>query len=216
MILRRFEIYSFDGSEEAVEKFAGAARDCARMIPEVLHSAIGRFTGSTPLNFSWEQAYASPESYCRYMEHPFHANMLDRYLMIDSPECILTDNGLGVGLIGYRCETPEYFLPKGARRVIAMRLVIGQLLTLVNRYPTLVDGAFVIIAWVGIKLILEYLHAAGYVHWEVPKWLSLGLIAVIFAVAFVMAKMEGPVEADPLDEKAEQILETTPIGGDDK
>ncbi len=46
----------------------------------------------------------------------------------------------------------------GILGVIAMRLVIGQLLMLVNRYPTLVDGAFVIIAWVGIKLLLEYLH----------------------------------------------------------
>ena len=32
----------------------------------------------------------------------------------------------------------------GILGVIAMRLVIGQLLALVNRYPTLVDGAFVI------------------------------------------------------------------------
>ena len=94
----------------------------------------------------------------------------------------------------------------GILGVIAMRLVIGQLLTLVNRYPTLVDGAFVIIAWVGIKLVLEYLHAAGYVHFDVPPWLSIGLIVVIFAVALVMARMEGPVETDPFDEKAEKIL----------
>ena len=94
----------------------------------------------------------------------------------------------------------------GVLGVIAMRLVIGQLLVLVNRYPTLVDGAFIIIAWVGIKLVLEYLHAAGYIHWEVPKWLSLGLIVVIFVVAFVMARMEGPVEADDLEEKAQEIL----------
>jgi YkoY family integral membrane protein len=99
----------------------------------------------------------------------------------------------------------------GILGVIAMRLVIGQLLVLVNRYPTLVDGAFVIIAWVGIKLILEFLHSAGYVHFEVPKWLSLGLIVVIFAISFVMARLEGPVEATPLDEKAEEILEATPI-----
>jgi YkoY family integral membrane protein len=99
----------------------------------------------------------------------------------------------------------------GILGVVAMRLVIGQLLVLVNRYPTLVDGAFVIIAWVGIKLILEFLHSAGYVHFEVPKWLSLGLIVVIFAIAFVMARLEGPVEATPLDEKVEEILETTPI-----
>src|SRR5687768_7052988 len=94
----------------------------------------------------------------------------------------------------------------GILGVIAMRLVIGQLLSLVNRYPTLVDGAFIIIAWVGVKLVLEYLHAAGYIEWEVPKWLSLGLIVVIFAVAFVMARMEGPVEADDLEEKAQEIL----------
>ena len=33
-----------------------------------------------------------------------------------------------------------------------MRLVIGQLLAIVERYPPLVDGAFIIIAWVAIKL----------------------------------------------------------------
>ena len=94
----------------------------------------------------------------------------------------------------------------GILGVIAMRLVIGQLLVLVNRYPALVDGAFVIIAWVGIKLILEYLHAAGYVHWRIPKELSLGLVAVIFAIALIIARRAGPVEADPLEAKAEKIL----------
>ena len=95
----------------------------------------------------------------------------------------------------------------GILGVITMRLVIGQLLSLVNRYPALVDGAFVIIAWVGIKLLLEFLHGAGYVHFEVPKWLSLGLIVVIFAAAFIYARMEGPVEPDPLAEKAGDLLE---------
>jgi YkoY family integral membrane protein len=94
----------------------------------------------------------------------------------------------------------------GVLGVIAMRLVIGHLLVLVSRYPALVDGAFVIIAWVGIKLILEYLHAAGFVHFEVPRWLSLGLIVVIFAVALIWARIEGPAQADPMAEKAEEIL----------
>jgi YkoY family integral membrane protein len=94
----------------------------------------------------------------------------------------------------------------GILGVVAMRLVIGQLLVLVNRYPTLVDGAFIIIAWVGLKLVLEYLHAAGYVHFEVPRWLSLGLIVMIFALAFIWARIEGPVEADPMKEEAEEIL----------
>jgi YkoY family integral membrane protein len=74
-------------------------------------------------------------------------------------------------------------LAGGILGIVMMRLVIGQLLTLVERYPPLVDGAFIIIAWVGIKLLVEYLHVEGYVAFEIPKWLSLGLIVVIFAIA---------------------------------
>jgi len=86
----------------------------------------------------------------------------------------------------------------GLLGVLAMRAVIGQLLTLVQRYPTLVDGAFVIIGWVAIKLILEFLHSAGWVHFEVPKWLSLGLIAVIFAVSmFLASRRDVPTSGPP-------------------
>jgi YkoY family integral membrane protein len=46
----------------------------------------------------------------------------------------------------------------GILGIVAMRLLIGQLLSVVQRFPALVDGAFVIIAWVGIKLLMEYLH----------------------------------------------------------
>src|SRR5215204_7305973 len=76
----------------------------------------------------------------------------------------------------------------GLLGIVAMRLVIGQLLSIVRRYPTLVDAAFIIIAWVGIKLFVEYLHAAGQIDLEVNKWLSFGLIAVIFTVAYLVAR----------------------------
>ena len=94
----------------------------------------------------------------------------------------------------------------GILGIIAMRLVIGQLLALVNRYPILVDGAFIIIAWVGIKLLLEYLHLVGVVHFQIPKTISLGLIVVIFAIALVWAKMQGPAETDSLQSSAEGLL----------
>jgi YkoY family integral membrane protein len=88
----------------------------------------------------------------------------------------------------------------GILGVIAMRLVIGQLLAIVERYPALVDGAFIIIGWVGIKLLIEYLHGAGYVHFEIPKWLSLGLIVVIFGAALLYARYQerkvGPHDAE--------------------
>ena len=84
----------------------------------------------------------------------------------------------------------------GVLGIITMRMVIGTLLTLVRRYPALVDGAFIIIAWVGIKLLIEYLHSGGYIPFEVNKWMSFGLIVVIFTVAYVYARRQGPVPDD--------------------
>jgi YkoY family integral membrane protein len=84
----------------------------------------------------------------------------------------------------------------GILGIVMMRLVIGRLLGLIRRYPVLVDGAFVIIAWVGLKLLLEYGHVQGYVHFEIPKWFSLGLIIVIFGGSYLYARKLGPVEDD--------------------
>src|ERR1700730_3017994 len=90
--------------------------------------------------------------------------------------------------------------------IVAMRLVVGQLLALIDRYPALVDGAFVIIAWVGIKLLLEYLYAAGYVPFAIPTWLSLGLIVVIFAAAFAFAHREARKARGGTDDQARALL----------
>ena len=93
----------------------------------------------------------------------------------------------------------------GVLGIIAMRLVIGQLLAIVQRYPALVDGAFIIIAWVGIKLLLEYFHNIHWVDFVVPKWLSLGLSVVIFLIALVYARRHGPQEEAMADEAAELL-----------
>jgi YkoY family integral membrane protein len=78
-------------------------------------------------------------------------------------------------------------LTGGILGIVMMRLVIGRLLALVERYPPLVDGAFVIIGWVGAKLLVEFLHAEGYLAFEIPKWLSLGLIVVIFGISLAIS-----------------------------
>jgi predicted tellurium resistance membrane protein TerC len=93
----------------------------------------------------------------------------------------------------------------GILGIVTMRMVIGQLLALVRRYPALVDGAFVIIAWVGLKLMIEYLHAEGWVHFQVNKWISFGLILVIFGVAYLYARRQGPVP-DASEDEATALL----------
>jgi YkoY family integral membrane protein len=81
-------------------------------------------------------------------------------------------------------------LTGGILGIVMMRLVIGKLLSLVERYPVLVDGAFVIIAWVGVKLLMEYAHTEGYLGFEVPKFISLGVIVGIFIASLAYAVMK--------------------------
>lgn len=95
----------------------------------------------------------------------------------------------------------------GILGIVALRLVVGQLLVVIQKYPALVDGAFVIIAWVGLKLLVEYFHTVGVVPFEIPKWLSLGVIVIIFAIAFWYARRAGPRELDGGDDSAAQTLE---------
>jgi len=92
----------------------------------------------------------------------------------------------------------------GVLGIVAMRLVIGQLLTLVQRYPALVDGAFVIIAWVAIKLFIEYAAQVGWINFHIPKAISLGLIVVIFGISYVIARKQGPKE---IDDAATKVIE---------
>jgi YkoY family integral membrane protein len=82
-------------------------------------------------------------------------------------------------------------LTGGILGIVAMRVVVGRLLALIQKYPAIVDGAFIIIAWVGIKLLVEYLHGAGLIPVEVPQWASLTLIVSIFVASLFYARREA-------------------------
>lgn len=97
-------------------------------------------------------------------------------------------------------------LTGGILGIVMMRLVIGRLLALVERYPPLVDAAFIVIAWVGVKLLVEYSHSSGYIEFEFPKWLSLGLIVVIFVVAFLYARRQERRATSRASEAARRLL----------
>ena len=95
----------------------------------------------------------------------------------------------------------------GILGIVAMRLVVGQMIAVIERYPALVDGAFVIIAWVGFKLIIEYLHVAGLIELEIPQWLSLGLIIVIFVVAFLWAQQQERKRVTKTEKSAQKLFD---------
>ena len=99
-------------------------------------------------------------------------------------------------------------LAGGLLGIVMMRLVIGKLLALIERYPPLVDGAFIIIFWVGAKLFLEFLNREGFLHFEIPNWFSLGLIIAIFTGAFFYARRHAKrARASAVEDEARHLFE---------
>jgi YkoY family integral membrane protein len=79
----------------------------------------------------------------------------------------------------------------GLLGILAMRVLIGQILGVVRRYPAIVDGAYVIVAWVGIKLLIEYAHALHWIGFEVPRAVAIGVVLLLFgASAWYAVKKE--------------------------
>jgi hypothetical protein len=123
-VLRRFEIYSIPAATapSSVDTLATACADCGRFIPEVLYSKVGRNLSDAAVQMVWEHAFDSPDTYQRYMVHPYHSNVLDRYLLPDSPQRIVQDDVLGAGLVGYACDGPVFDMAHGVRRLVLLRV----------------------------------------------------------------------------------------------
>jgi hypothetical protein len=125
-MIRRFETYAFlAGTSEAHrQELADVLLDAGRRIPEVLDNAVGWNRSGSPAELVWEHAYESVAAYQRYMVHRYHADMIDRYVLIDSPERVV-DPLRGAGLFGYRCDGSPYRLAQGTRRVLLLRASPG-------------------------------------------------------------------------------------------
>jgi hypothetical protein len=127
-VLRRFESYAFDESAtaEQIADLASALRRCGEFIPEVHDSVVGMNQSEADVALVWEHAYEGPESYARYMCHPYHICILDRYLLPESPECITAPRPESrLGLLGYEIQDALFRRDSGIRRLVAMKAAPG-------------------------------------------------------------------------------------------
>ncbi|MFO0960332.1 MAG: hypothetical protein U0800_23335 [Isosphaeraceae bacterium] len=61
----------------------------------------------------------------------------------------------------------------GILGILAMRFVAGVFLRVLERFPALADGAYLLVAWIGLNLVGEGLHKALNPHGgEPPAWLE--------------------------------------------
>lgn len=95
----------------------------------------------------------------------------------------------------------------GVLGLIAMRFVAQGFLVLIKRYPTIVDGAYLIVGWVAIKLVIEYLHRMAVIEFEIPRWVTLVIIFVIFVVSLFIGKRKHKGMNQPHNHQTEDIEE---------
>ncbi len=69
--------------------------------------------------------------------------------------------------------------------IIAMRMVAGVFLDIIKRFPKLVDGAYIIVFFIGLKLFVEYFN----IH--LSKWITFSVIGVIFFVSIGVSIYEN-------------------------
>jgi stress responsive alpha/beta barrel protein len=118
-VIRRFETYAFlpGTSSEAKARLGDVLASSGRFIPEVLHSSVGWNRSEASAELVWEHVFESPESYRRYMVHPYHVDLIDRYVLADSPERVV-HTATGAGLFGYHCDDDAMTAGPGRRLVL--------------------------------------------------------------------------------------------------
>lgn len=121
--IRRWEMFSVapDAPTSARDHLWRAMRDCDRHIPGITRCAVGTNLAGGPIELVWETTYESVGAYAStYMTHPYHAALLDRFLLPDCPERITAANSLGAGLVGYTVERDRPLDRVALRRLLLL------------------------------------------------------------------------------------------------
>jgi YkoY family integral membrane protein len=109
-------------------------------------------------------------------------------------------------------------LTGGVLGIITMRFVVRYFVSMLDRFPGLAEGAYVLVAWIGLKLMISGLFAEKY---HIPEWLFWSVMLLIMILSFVIKPKaatgdahEASTDLDMLE--TEEVLdENSGAAGDD-
>jgi YkoY family integral membrane protein len=108
----------------------------------------------------------------------------------------------------------------GILGIVTMRFVAGLFILLLERFHGLAVGAYLLVAWIGLKLVWSGLHTwsklqhGRYVLWEINEWLFWGGMLLI-VVASMLYKPPGrpPAPKKKGSEARVETVKTSPLPG---
>jgi YkoY family integral membrane protein len=92
----------------------------------------------------------------------------------------------------------------GILGIITMRYVAGYFIILLERFKGLAAGAYFLVAWIGVKLVISGLHSGTYLPAELSEWIFWGGMLAIVALSMLL----GPGEKKADDAEVVEVGRT--------
>jgi YkoY family integral membrane protein len=108
----------------------------------------------------------------------------------------------------------------GVLGIITMRFVVGYFVVLLERFPGLAEGAYFLVAWIGVKLFASGIHDAllgsgideSILKWfHIPEWLFWSVMLLIAVISLLVKPKSHP----PEDRDVKASLDFLDRGSDD-
>jgi Stress responsive A/B Barrel Domain len=117
-MLRRLYLISIrsDASPERVGELVRVLEEAPAFIPSMRWSRVSSEISRNPYDLVWDNSFEDEAGFQDYLLHPYHANVIDHYMYLESPAAIITeattclhwmDGSSSCGTFPNSAETPE-------------------------------------------------------------------------------------------------------------
>ncbi len=104
----------------------------------------------------------------------------------------------------------------GILGIITMRFVVRYFVILLDRFPGLAQGAYFLVAWIGLKLVISGFHSGKYLGFHIPDPLFWSVMLAIAVISLLVNRGMKPAETshnlDLLDEEEALMADETGNG----
>jgi YkoY family integral membrane protein len=87
----------------------------------------------------------------------------------------------------------------GILGILTMRFVAGYFILLLDRFKGLANGAYCLVAWIGVKLMSGGLADHHVIPHEMPAWLFWSVMILIAAGSFLASPRQSPSKEADVD-----------------
>ncbi len=88
----------------------------------------------------------------------------------------------------------------GVLGIITMRFVVRYFVKMLDRFPGLAQGAYYLVAWIGLKLVVSGFHDAEFIPYPIPEKLFWTVMLAIAAISMIVKPRGKPQDhAEDLD-----------------